>query len=74
MLETHLLGLYEKALPVELDWALRLQTAKRLGFDFVEISIDENDERIERLYWDDTRLKIFKKTIKDSGTKNRQTL
>ena len=52
MLYGHLLGLYEKALPPEWGWAQRLQTAKELGFDFVEISIDETDERVERLYWD----------------------
>jgi L-ribulose-5-phosphate 3-epimerase len=45
------LGIYEKALPEALTWRERLGTAKTLGFDFVEISIDESDERIARLYW-----------------------
>lgn len=52
MLYGHLLGLYEKALPPEWGWDQRLRTAKELGFDFVEISIDETDERVGRLYWD----------------------
>jgi len=52
MLYGHLFGLYEKALPPAWGWSQRLRTAKELGFDFVEISIDEKDERIERLYWD----------------------
>ena len=47
----HLFGLYEKALPPEWGWSQRLRTAKELGFDFVEISIDETEERIGRLYW-----------------------
>ena len=47
----NLLGLYEKALPKDMDWSTKLQTAKKLGFDFIEISIDETDERLARLYW-----------------------
>lgn len=51
MLHGHLLGLYEKALPPEWSWNDRLRTAKELGFDFMEISIDESDHRIDRLFW-----------------------
>lgn len=52
MLYGHLIGLYEKALPPEWGWEKRLSTTIELGFDYLEISIDETDERIERLYWD----------------------
>jgi L-ribulose-5-phosphate 3-epimerase len=52
MLYGHLLGLYEKALPLDWSWEKRLKTAKKLGFDYLEISIDESDGRIERLFWD----------------------
>jgi L-ribulose-5-phosphate 3-epimerase len=52
MIYGHLIGLYEKALPPEYSWNKRLLTAKELGFDYMEISIDETDERINRLYWD----------------------
>ena len=52
MLYGHLLGLYEKALSPDWGWEERLKTAKELGFDYLEISIDETDERVERLYWD----------------------
>ena len=45
-------GLYEKALPDDLDWKTRLKTAGEVGYDFVEISIDETDERLARLDWD----------------------
>ncbi len=51
MLGKHPLGLYEKALPLELNWPERLRTVKKLGFDFLEISIDETDERLSRLDW-----------------------
>lgn len=43
------LGLYEKAMPDNLSWLERFDLAKELGFDFVEISIDETDERLNRL-------------------------
>lgn len=43
------LGLYEKSMPPELDWKQKLETAKAAGFDFVEISIDETDEKLRRL-------------------------
>jgi L-ribulose-5-phosphate 3-epimerase len=46
-----LLGLYEKALPAELSWEERLATAKSAGYDFIEISIDETDERLSRVNW-----------------------
>lgn len=46
------LGIYEKALPPGEAWLARLQLARELGFDFVEISVDETDERLARLDWD----------------------
>ncbi|MCS2168006.1 L-ribulose-5-phosphate 3-epimerase [Scandinavium manionii] len=47
----HPLGIYEKALAKELNWPERLVLAKSCGFDFVEMSIDETDERLARLDW-----------------------
>ena len=46
------LGIYEKALPVEADWREKLELARRSGFRFVELSVDESDERLARLDWD----------------------
>ena len=43
------LGLYEKSMPNNLVWEEKLQAAKNAGFDFVEISIDETDEKLSRL-------------------------
>ncbi len=45
------LGIYEKALPYNLDWGQRLALAREAGFDFIEISVDESDERLARLDW-----------------------
>lgn len=46
-----ILGIYEKALPKNISWLERLTLAKELGFDFVEMSIDETDDRLSRLDW-----------------------
>lgn len=45
------IGLYEKALPSDIVWKDKLQKTRELGFDFLEISIDESDTRLERLDW-----------------------
>ena len=39
------LGLYEKAMPNNFSWEEKLVNAKQAGFDFVEISVDETDEK-----------------------------
>ena len=44
-------GLYEKALPKTLTWEEKLIATRQTGFDFLEISIDDTDERITRLDW-----------------------
>lgn len=43
------LGLYEKAMPSSLTWKEKLTVAKEAGFDYIEISIDETDEKLARL-------------------------
>lgn len=47
----HPLGIYEKALAKNLSWPERFAIAKACGFDFVEMSVDETDERLLRLKW-----------------------
>lgn len=49
MAKAYTLGLYEKSMPSTLDWEEKLTAAKEAGFDFVEISIDETDEKLKRL-------------------------
>lgn len=43
------LGLYEKAMPPQLPWKEKLQSAKQAGYDYIELSIDEAEEKIRRL-------------------------
>lgn len=49
MSSRYALGLYEKAMPKELSWEEKLTVAGEAGFDFVEISIDETEEKLARL-------------------------
>jgi L-ribulose-5-phosphate 3-epimerase len=51
-MKKYLLGLYEKAMPDSLSWVEKLLAAKKAGFDFVEMSIDETEERLARLNMD----------------------
>ncbi|MDR1178256.1 MAG: L-ribulose-5-phosphate 3-epimerase [Spirochaetaceae bacterium] len=48
-MKEYLIGLYEKAMPPALSWKEKLETAKSAGYDFVEMSIDETDEKLARL-------------------------
>lgn len=50
-MKSYQIGLYEKAIPKTMTWAEKLLCAKDAGFDYVEISIDETDDRLERLHW-----------------------
>lgn len=59
------LGIYEKALPKDLDWPARLALAKALDFDFVEMSIDETDERMTRLSWSKAERAAFCAAVRD---------
>lgn len=63
----NLLGIYEKALPKNVDWRRRLEIAKQLGFEFVEMSVDESDERLDRLYWSKEEKHELVKHIYDTG-------
>jgi len=49
MEKAYTLGLYEKSMPSSLNWKEKLFAAKEAGFDFVEISIDETEDKLNRL-------------------------
>lgn len=60
-MKKYTIGLYEKAMPGELSWEEKLETAKGAGYDFIEISIDETDEKLARLDWSkEERLELVK--------------
>ncbi len=62
-------GLYEKALPAELCWEERLAAAGQAGYDFVDISIDESDERLSRLNWTASERATLRQAIANSGVR-----
>ncbi|WAM44265.1 L-ribulose-5-phosphate 3-epimerase [Edwardsiella piscicida] len=66
-MKKHPLGIYEKALPRHLSWPERLALAKGCGFDFVEMSLDESDERLARLSWSRAERHALSGAILESG-------
>ncbi|MBQ8526262.1 MAG: L-ribulose-5-phosphate 3-epimerase [Clostridia bacterium] len=51
MFGNHPIGIYEKAFEPHISWQQRFERAAGLGFDYIEISIDETDARLSRLNW-----------------------
>lgn len=66
-MKTFPIGIYEKALPLDVDWYKRLTLARFAGFDFVEISVDESDERLLRLDWSARERANLRGAIADTG-------
>lgn len=61
------LGIYEKALPVDVDWHERLDLARHVGFDFVELSCDESAERQARMDWTRAERRYLRDAVDKSG-------
>jgi L-ribulose-5-phosphate 3-epimerase len=61
------LGIYEKALPAEMSWPERLAAAAQAGFDYVEIAIDDTDERIARLDWTPAQRRALRQASEEAG-------
>ena len=51
------IGLYEKAIRNSLPWKEKLEVAKECGYDYLEMSIDATQEKIDRIYMDATQRK-----------------
>lgn len=55
------IGLYEKAVRDSLGWKEKLECAKECGYDYLEISIDASESKINRIYMnEDERFEIHK--------------
>ncbi|MGB7803922.1 L-ribulose-5-phosphate 3-epimerase [Buttiauxella sp.] len=63
------LGIYEKALPAGDCWQIKLALAARLAFDFVEMSIDETDERLARLDWSSEQRLALVQAVAETGVR-----
>lgn len=66
-MRTPRLGVYEKALPTTLGWPERLALAQELGFDYVELSIDESDARLARLEPASPERGAIRAAVRDTG-------
>lgn len=67
MKKEYSLGLYEKSMPSDLSIKEKLLCARNLGFDFLELSIDETDEKLARLYMRETERLEIKNFIHETG-------
>lgn len=61
------IGIYEKALPKAPDWPARLAAAATAGFDFVEIAVDEDPDRMARLAWPAVDRAALRNAVADAG-------
>ena len=68
-MKKYLLGQYEKSMPENLSWIEKLTLSKEFGFDYLEISIDEKDEKLKRLNWSLNQRKEVVDAIYKSGQK-----
>lgn len=61
------IGIYEKALPGDFTWEEKMKAAKAAGFDYMELSVDESDERLSRLDWSEEEIDALKSTMEQTG-------
>jgi len=54
------IGIYEKALPKNISWKKRFLLVEAMGFDFIEMSIDETDARLARLDWSEATINALR--------------
>lgn len=59
------IGIYEKAIPNRFSWLDKIRIAKSSGFDFIEISIDESDQRLERLFWSKSEKNMLRELLQE---------
>lgn len=59
-MKDYLLGVYEKSMPNMLTPREKLMAAATAGFDYLELSIDETDEKLERLKWDAAEIRALR--------------
>lgn len=66
-MKNYALGLYEKSMPDTLTLAQKLAKTKESGFDYLELSIDESDEKLARLHWSDKEIRKIQESIASTG-------
>ncbi|MFP3156197.1 L-ribulose-5-phosphate 3-epimerase [Lachnospiraceae bacterium ZAX-1] len=66
-MKQYTLGVYEKAMPLELNFYEKLSAVKETGFDFLELSIDETDDKLMRLDMSGAKRKEIKCAMEEIG-------
>lgn len=61
------IGIYEKAMPSFESWTELLDLTREYGYDFLEMSIDESDGKLERLHWSAANRAEVRRAIQTSG-------
>lgn len=61
------IGIYEKALPNKFNWNEKVEAAKKAGFDFIEMSVDESDDRLSRLEWSKAEREEIKNILNENN-------
>jgi hexulose-6-phosphate isomerase len=67
MAMTSPIGIYEKALPAGLGWPELLAAARKAGYDYVEMSVDESDARLARTAWTPEQKRAFVAAVQEAG-------
>jgi L-ribulose-5-phosphate 3-epimerase len=63
------LGLYEKSMPTSLGLPEKLRETRAAGFDFLELSVDETPEKLERLELDAAARRALVEAMYDAGVR-----
>ncbi len=66
--KTYCLGLYEKSMPGPLSIPEKLRYTGAAGYDFMEMSIDETDEKLARLDWGSQTIREVQEAQWETGT------
>jgi L-ribulose-5-phosphate 3-epimerase len=61
------IGIYEKAIPLQLSWPEKFEAVKAAGYDFLELSIDGLEPRIRRLDWTQAEITSIKRASEAAG-------
>jgi L-ribulose-5-phosphate 3-epimerase len=68
---SYFLGLYEKSMPNTISIREKLIATKKAGFDFMELSVDESDEKLARLRWGKKQKQDLVASIWETGVEIR---
>jgi predicted hexulose-6-phosphate isomerase len=61
------LGLYEKSMPGSLSLDEKLRETGAAGFDYMELSVDETDEKLARLDWSAAEINALRRSVEETG-------